>query len=73
LENRRYQGSTRLADRREAQRFVEGLRGKIRNGDVDTNGKPKKAGEVPTLKEFAQRFIDYVQTRSAEKPKTVAF
>jgi integrase len=26
-----------------------------------------------TLKEFSQRFVDYVQTRSAEKPKTVEF
>jgi integrase len=28
---------------------------------------------APTLKDFSQRFIDYVQTRSAEKPKTVEF
>jgi hypothetical protein len=28
---------------------------------------------APTLKEFSQRFVDYVQTRSAEKPKTVEF
>ena len=27
----------------------------------------------PTPKEFAQRFVDYVQTRRAEKPKTVEF
>lgn len=28
---------------------------------------------APTLKEFSQRFVDYIQTRSAEKPKTVEF
>lgn len=28
---------------------------------------------APPLKEFSQRFVDYVQTRSAEKPKTVEF
>ena len=28
---------------------------------------------APPLKEFSQRFVDYVQTRSAEKPKTIEF
>jgi integrase len=73
LEGRRYQGSTKLADRRKAERWAEDLRGKIRCGEVDESGKPFKKAEIPALRDFAQRFIDHVQTRNAEKPKTIEF
>lgn len=73
LDGRRYQGSTRLTSRRAAEEHVDKLRAAIRNGTVGPDGKLAKRPEAPTFKTFAQRFIDSIQVRCAQKPRTVAF
>jgi hypothetical protein len=37
------------------------------------HGCPRERKPVPLLKDFAQRFIDAVEIRCAEKPRTIAF
>jgi integrase len=73
LRGRRYQGSTRLGDRRKAERFVDDLRLKIQLGQVDQNGKPLQTIAVPTLRDFQIRFMQSIETRCAEHPSTVEF
>jgi integrase len=73
INGRRYQGSTGLADRRKAERYVEELKAKIRLGEVDEHGKPLQKPEAPTLRDFEEQFIKSIETRSAEHPETVEF
>lgn len=74
LDGHRYQGSTKLRDRRKAERLVESLRSKIRLGEVDAEtGKPFRIAAVPTFREFSKRFMASVNTRSAQKPATISF
>jgi integrase len=63
------QKSTKQGNPRVARTMESAYRTALAKGEVGIlEHKP-----APTLKEFAQRFIDYVQTRSAEKPRTVLF
>ena len=65
----RVQQSTRQGDRKAARQVEAAHRTALAKGEVGIlERKP-----APRLKEFSQRFVDYVQTRSAEKPKTVEF
>ncbi len=68
-----YQGSTRLRDRRKAERWLEEHRDNIILGNVDSQGKPLPAVVPQTLKEFAPEFMASVETRSVEHPETIAF
>ena len=73
-DDHRYQGSTKLTAKREAQAFVDKLRGQIRLGQVDAaTGRPFKREAVPTLREFQERFFKSIETRCAEHPATVQF
>ena len=65
----RLQRSTRQGNWQTAKNIEAAYRTALAKGEVGIlERKP-----APPLKEFSQRFVDYVQTRSAEKPKTVAF
>lgn len=73
LDGRRYQGSTRLTNRRDAESFMDRLRLAIRDGSIGSNGRLVQKTEAPALKDFAQRFMDSIQVRCAGKPRTVEF
>jgi integrase len=65
----RLQRSTRQGNWQTAKNIEAAYRTALAKGEVGIlERKP-----APPLKEFSQRFVDYVQTRSAEKPKTVEF
>ena len=66
---RRYRISTRLTNKRQAEQFAAAFSTKLALGDVGI--EEQKA--VPTLRMFAQQFVDYVQTRHADKPQTMDF
>jgi hypothetical protein len=65
----RVQRSTRQADRKVARQMEAVHRTALAKGEVGIEERKP----APTLKDFSQRFVDYVQTRSAEKPKTIEF
>ena len=65
----RVQRSTRQGDRKVARQMEAACRTALAKGEVGIMERKS----APTLKEFSQRFVDYVQTRSAEKPKMVEF
>src|SRR5579885_2212118 len=73
INGRRYQGSTGLADRRKAERYVEELKAEIRLGQVDAHGKPLQKPEAPTLRDCEDQYRKSIETRSAEHPETVEF
>jgi integrase len=63
------QESTRQGNPRVARQMESAHRTALAKGEVGIiERKP-----VPLLKEFAQRFIDAIQVRCAEKPRTIAF
>ena len=65
----RIQRSTRQGDRKVARQMEAACRTALAKGEVGiVERKP-----APTLKDFAQRFIDAIQVRCAAKPKTVGF
>jgi integrase len=63
------QRSTRQGNPRVARTLEATHRTALAKGEAGIEDRKP----TPTLKDFSQRFIDYVQTRSAEKPKTVEF
>ncbi len=66
---RHIQESTKQGNPRVARQMEAAHRTRLAKGEVGiVERKP-----APTLKEFSQRFIDYVQTRNAGKPATVRF
>jgi len=67
--NEHIQHSTKQGNPRTARQMEAAYKTALAKGEVGIlERKP-----APALKDFAQRFVDYVQTRSAEKPKTVEF
>src|SRR5215471_4047800 len=58
------QGNPRVAGHMEAAHKTSLAKGEV-------GFRERKA--VPALKEFAQKFIDAIQVRCAEKPRTIAF
>ena len=65
----RYQRTTRQTDERAAIDIEAAFRTRLAKGDFSL----LKRERAPSLTEFAQRFIDFVATRSAEKPRTIQF
>jgi integrase len=63
------QRSTRQGNPRVARQMEAAHKTALAKGELGILERKPAA----TLKEFSQRFVDYVQTRSAEKPKTVEF
>jgi integrase len=63
------QRSTRQGNPRVARQLEAARKTALAKGEVGIEEKQP----APTLKDFSQRFVDYVQTRNAEKPRTVAF
>src|SRR5947208_393168 len=65
----RIQRSTKQGDRKVARQMEAVRRTALAKGEVGiVERKP-----APTLKDFAQRFIDAIEVRCAEKPRTIAF
>ncbi len=63
------QKSSHQSDRRAARSIEAAYRTALAKGDVGVlERKP-----APPLKDFAQRFMDAIQVRCAEKPRTIAF
>jgi integrase len=65
----RIQESTKLKNRRKAEQIEAAHRTKLAMGEVGIREKKP----VPTLKEFAPRFREAIETQCAEKPRTVDF
>jgi integrase len=65
----RIQESTKLNNRRKAEQMEAAHRTKLAMGEVGIREKKP----VPTLKEFAPRFREAIETQCAEKPRTVDF
>jgi hypothetical protein len=65
----RIQQSTKQGSKRTAEQLYAAYRTRLAKGEVGiVDRKP-----VPTLKDFAPRFREAVEIRSAEKPRTIAF
>jgi integrase len=64
-----YQRSAKVKNKREAETIEAAFRTLLANGSVGLED-PTPA---PTLREFSQQFIDFVETRHADKPATVRF
>jgi integrase len=69
FEGRQYRRSTKVENKRDAEKIAAAFRTQLANGLVDLEDRTP----APTLKDFAQEFIDYVQVRNADKPETVRF
>jgi len=66
---RLYQRPAKVKKKRDAEAIEAAFRTQLAKGEVSIEDlKP-----APTLREFAQQFIDFVQTRHANKPETVKF
>ncbi len=63
------QKSTRQGNPRVARQIEAAYRTKLAKGEVGIEERTP----VPTLKEFAQRFIDAIQVRCADHPRTIEF
>lgn len=64
-----YQKSTKTKNRKAAADIEAAARTQLAKGEVGIDAPVF----VPTLKEFEERFIGYVETRHANKPQTVSF
>lgn len=65
----RIRKSTRTTNRRAAEQIEAAMRVALAKGDVGLGIRPA----LPTLREFSKRFLNFVGTRSAAKPNTIAF
>ncbi|MHB8390226.1 MAG: tyrosine-type recombinase/integrase [Acidobacteriaceae bacterium] len=65
----RYRKTTNEKNRRNAEAIEAAFRTQLAKGEVGI----EDAKPAPRLREFAQSFIDFVQTRHANKPETVKF
>ncbi|MFZ0663899.1 MAG: site-specific integrase [Acidobacteriaceae bacterium] len=69
FKGKRYQRPTKVRNRREAEKIEAAFRTMLANGEVGiAEQKP-----APTLLEFEQSFIDFIQARHANKPETIKF
>jgi integrase len=64
-----YQKSTKVANKKEAENIAAAFRTKLIRGEMGILEKEP----APTLREFEQTFINFVQTRHAHKPETMRF
>jgi integrase len=64
-----YQRSTTVKNKREAETIESAFRTMLANKEVGLEDQTP----APLLREFAQQFIDFVETRHANKPETVKF
>jgi len=64
-----YQKPPRVKNKREAEKIEAAYRTLLANNAVGLEDPP----QAPTLREFSQQFIDFVETRHADKPATVRF
>ena len=65
----RYQRATGVGDKKVARQIEAAFRTVLAKGEVGiAERKP-----APALKDFAQRFMDFIQVRCKEKPRTVQF
>ena len=64
-----YQRPAKVRNRREAEKIEAAFRTMLAHGEVGIEDREP----APTLREFSQPFIDFVQTRHANKPETVRF
>lgn len=69
FKGQRIRQSTRQGDRKVARQMDAAYRTALAKGDVGLFERKV----APELKEFAQRFIDYIQARCASKPRTIGF
>ena len=63
------QASTKQGNPRTARQMEAAHKTALAKGEVGIRDRKP----APTLKDFAQRFIDAIQVRSASKPKTIEF
>jgi hypothetical protein len=63
------QKSTKQGNPRVARQIEAAHKTSLAKGEVGI----VQRGPAPTLKGFAQKFIDQIQVRSAEKPRTIEF
>lgn len=69
FQGKHIQRSTRQSDLKAARQMEAACRTALAKGEFGlVERKP-----APVLKDFAQRFIDAIQVRCAEKPRTIAF
>ena len=66
---RLYQRPTKVKNKRAAEAIEAAFRTQLAKGEFSIEDRKP----APTLREFAQPFIDFVQTRHANKPGTVKF
>ncbi len=69
LRGRRYKESTRQGNPRTARQMEAARRTQILKGEVGIHDKPP----APTFQDFSERFLDWIATEKAAKPKTVQF
>src|SRR3990172_2974195 len=65
----RYQRSTKQRDRKAARQMESAFRTALAKGELGISERRR----IPTLKEFAQQFINAIQVRCAAKPATIEF
>jgi integrase len=66
---RRFRRTTGVSNRRQAEQIEAAFKTQLARGEVGIEDhKP-----APTLKGFAQQFVDFVATRHAGKPQTIDF
>ena len=66
---RRFRRTTGVSNRRQAEQIEAAFKTQLARGEVGIeDNKP-----APTLRGFAQQFVDFVATRHAEKPQTIDF
>jgi integrase len=69
FDGKEYRKSTKVNNKRKAEKIEAAFRTQLANGLVGIEDQTPP----PTLKEFAQDFIDSVEVRNADKPETVRF
>jgi integrase len=72
---RRYRESAHTENKRLASARESAFRTALHNGDVGITEKPEEPDEpqIPTLKDFAERFLGHIRLVCASKPATVRF
>ena len=66
---RRFRRTTGVSNRRQAEQIEAAFKTQLARGEVGIEDRKP----APTLKGFAQQFVDFVATRHAEKPQTIDF
>ena len=69
FKGRLYQRPTKVRNKRTAESIEAAFRTQLAKGEVSIQDQKP----APALRDFAQSFIDFVETRHANKPETVRF